>query len=98
MATYNYNPLSSGVARVGASAVGGAVGAAGPTGGNAIKTAYMPQGFQADFGSGEVASRGEGGREAAPEPMHVRKPSCTGIVEVPMSIRIDEVTLLALSF
>lgn len=70
VATYNYNPLSSGVARVGSSGVGGAVGVAGATGGSAIKTAYMPQGFQADFGSGEVASRGEGGREAAPEPMH----------------------------
>ncbi|CDJ69231.1 ATP-dependent helicase, putative [Eimeria necatrix] len=68
--TYNYNPIASGAARVGASAVGTGSVTATSTGGGAIKTAYMPQGFQADFGSGGMGVRGEGGRETAPEPMH----------------------------
>lgn len=71
MPTYNYNPIASGAARVGASAVGTGSVTATSTGGGAIKTAYMPQGFQADFGSGGMGVRGEGGRETAPEPMHV---------------------------
>lgn len=70
--TYNYNPVSSGASRVGIGAVGGGGVAAGNAGTNAIKTAYMPQGFQADFASCGAATRRDGGREtAAPEPMHV---------------------------
>lgn len=69
--TYNYNPIASGAPRVGVNVSGTGGVTATNTGGGAIKTGYMPQGFQADFGGGGVGPRGEGGREAAPEPMHV---------------------------
>ncbi|CDJ52087.1 hypothetical protein EBH_0002750 [Eimeria brunetti] len=68
--TYKYNPVSSGAARVGVSATGTGGIAGTNTGGGAIKAGYMPQGFQADFGGGGVSTRGQGGREAPPEPMH----------------------------
>ncbi|CDI76960.1 ATP-dependent helicase, putative [Eimeria acervulina] len=68
--TYNYNPIASGAPRVGVNVSGTGGVTATNTGGGAIKTGYMPQGFQADFGGGGVGPRGEGGREAAPEPMH----------------------------
>ncbi|KAL8453752.1 hypothetical protein Emed_000693 [Eimeria media] len=67
--TYSYNPVTTGVTRAsGSLAVGGGV-TAGNGGGGAMKSAYMPQGFQADFGSGGSTSRDEA-REALPEPMH----------------------------
>ncbi|OEH80360.1 putative ATP-dependent helicase [Cyclospora cayetanensis] len=69
--TYNFNPVSTSGPRVGATA-GVSVGAVATTSGaTALKSAYMPQGFQADFGSGGMSARGEDGRDAAPEPMHV---------------------------
>ncbi|XP_026191757.1 uncharacterized protein LOC34622030 [Cyclospora cayetanensis] len=68
--TYNFNPVSTSGPRVGATA-GVSVGAVATTSGaTALKSAYMPQGFQADFGSGGMSARGEDGRDAAPEPMH----------------------------
>ncbi|KAL8432870.1 hypothetical protein ACSSS7_004273 [Eimeria intestinalis] len=64
-----YNPVSTGVTRTaGSSSVSGGP-TAGNTGGGALKTAYMPQGFQADFGSGGSACRDDA-REVVPEPMH----------------------------
>lgn len=71
MPNYNYNPVGSGTARIGVNVAGTGGVTATNTGGGAIKTGYMPQGFQADFGGGGVGARGEGGREAPPEPMHV---------------------------
>ncbi|KAL8448584.1 hypothetical protein Emag_003899 [Eimeria magna] len=67
--TYSYNPVTAGVTRAAGSSVVGGGATPGNSGGGALKTAYMPQGFQADFGSGGSACR-EDAREALPEPMH----------------------------